>query len=877
MSRGQRPGGGIPQAQSRPRQNSNRSDDGGYYGDDFLDDYGADAPPNNPPPNYPPPQQQPRGGNFGGPPPSGQYRGGRPAPGPFGPQGQRRPDVNGRGGPQNGYGMNGPPSRGPGPYRGGRPGGPPNGRSPQRQMRGGPPSQNLKLGFDNPFPHFSAGPPPPSRSNTMPIEQGMANMSMNGRPPPDNSRPLTSASKTSGKSTNSYQSEGSHYETDPTSYESSMHDSFDRNGAPPFDARGQPPPIRSMTMPNEMRSPPGDRRPPTSQGAPPPDMGFNQRPRDPIALRSASANGLRPGMVPGPGPIGPPMRSQTFDSRPPPQSQYQQSPPRQQPSHKRNDTLDDYMPNFDAAPDNAHVEDLLGIPLDIPRPATRNGNQSPAMNRSKSQPDFRENGYNGYGHPEETPPMPLNAMRYDEYDAIMEPPNPGYGAPMSRSGTPQGQRMPPGPHPPPFRPGLENQHNYSDPGYGRGQPMRGPPGGMGRDPRSANPDALPFNPEPEDGSDRFSGPPASYKAGSRGSGMSSQRQPSLNHPPQEEAPPEKPVTWLELNDLRDAVKGRPSDYKTQFRLATRLVEAADVLADEDGQADKKQKNKNREKFLLEAHKNIKKLVSHSYPEAMFYLADCYGTGRLGLAVDHKEAFGLYQAAGKLGHGPSAFRTAVSCELGGEATRKDPLKAVQWYRRAASLGETGAMYKLGMILLRGMLGQQQSVGEAIIWLNRSAERADPDNPHALHELGVLHENPPRNVADKIIRDEKYALQLYEQAAKLGYAKSQCRLGKAFEAGTLGVRVDDRASIHWFSKAAATGDPEAELALSGWYLTGSRGVLETNDQEAYLWARKSAMKEFAKAEYAMGYYSEVGIGCPVNLEDAKRWYGRAACKS
>lgn len=28
--------------------------------------------------------------------------------------------------------------------------------------------------------------------------------------------------------------------------------------------------------------------------------------------------------------------------------------------------------------------------------------------------------------------------------------------------------------------------------------------------------------------------------------------------------------------------------------------------------------------------------------------------------------------------------------------------------------------------------------------------------------------------------------------------------------------------------------------------------------------------------MGYYTEVGIGCPRSLEEAKRWYGRAACK-
>jgi TPR repeat protein len=80
--------------------------------------------------------------------------------------------------------------------------------------------------------------------------------------------------------------------------------------------------------------------------------------------------------------------------------------------------------------------------------------------------------------------------------------------------------------------------------------------------------------------------------------------------------------------------------------------------------------------------------------------------------------------------------------------------------------------------------------------------------------------------------------------------------------------------WYSRAAAQEEHQSELALSGWYLTGSEGVLQQSDTEAYLWARKAAMSGLAKAEYAMGYFTEVGIGAPANLEDAKRWYWRAA---
>ncbi|KAK3044193.1 hypothetical protein LTS18_001928, partial [Coniosporium uncinatum] len=115
--------------------------------------------------------------------------------------------------------------------------------------------------------------------------------------------------------------------------------------------------------------------------------------------------------------------------------------------------------------------------------------------------------------------------------------------------------------------------------------------------------------------------------------------------------PDPPVTHAQLDQLRQTVKVNPTDHQTHLKLAKKLIEAATVLADENGRADPKTRAKNRERYILDGHKHVKKLVSANYPDAMFYLADCYGQGRLGLQVDPKEAFSLYQAAAKLGHGP----------------------------------------------------------------------------------------------------------------------------------------------------------------------------------------------------------------------------------
>lgn len=212
--------------------------------------------------------------------------------------------------------------------------------------------------------------------------------------------------------------------------------------------------------------------------------------------------------------------------------------------------------------------------------------------------------------------------------------------------------------------------------------------------------------------------------------------------PADQKPP--PVTRQEIEMLRQKVQNAPMNLDAQFDLAQKLVEGASTLADDGGRADQKMKNKNKEKFIIEAHKMLKKLVPAGNVSAMFFLAD--NQSKLGLANDPKEAFKLYQSAAKLNHAEAAYRVAVCCEMGedeGGGTRRDPLKAIQWYKRAATLGDTPAMYKMGMIQLKGLLGQPKNPREAIVWLKRAAERADAENPHALHELV---RNPPFTITE-----------------------------------------------------------------------------------------------------------------------------------
>lgn len=518
------------------------------------------------------------------------------------------------------------------------------------------------------------------------------------------------------------------------------------------------------------------------------------------------------------------------------------------PEHQR-----EYMPDFEAPPPpgqdqfqrSSFDQQMRVVPppqVGTPQPGPA---RLPEMSRTKSQPNLREPQSAVFEMASDHPPLPAAPPGgFQAYKPGL-PSNPAAGRSVQQASPPasrpeSGQSAPPAP----IRPGLmpNSMVNMND----KPAPVR-----------------------------NYNGAPAAA-AGALGR-PSPAPQPAAQNIPQNTRPQsvteQPPVTIEELERLRAIIKNDPNDQQSALTLAKKLIEAADVLVPR--LPDPKSRARARERYIMDSHKILKKLVAAQNVEAMFFLADCMGRGTLGHEPDPKEAFTLYQSAAKLGHAAAAYRTAVCCELGnddGGGTRKDPLKAIQWYKRAATLGDTPAMYKVGMILLKGLLGQQRNPREAIGWLKRAAERADAENPHALHELGLLYESAQPN--DVIIRDEAYALQLFEQAAHLGYKFSQFRLGCVYEYGSMGCPIDPRQSIMWYSRAATQGEHQSELALSGWYLTGSDGVLQQSDTEAYLWARKAAQAGLAKAEYAMGYFTEVGIGVPANLEDAKRWYWRAA---
>lgn len=280
----------------------------------------------------------------------------------------------------------------------------------------------------------------------------------------------------------------------------------------------------------------------------------------------------------------------------------------------------------------------------------------------------------------------------------------------------------------------------------------------------------------------------------------------------------------------------------------------------------------RRSLLKEAMFYLKKLSDKGYVDAQYLLGDAYSSGALG-KVDNKEAFSLFQAAAKHGHFESAYRTSY-CYEEGLGTGRDARKAVEYLKMAASKNHPAAMYKLGVYMFYGRMGLSQSDVNTkkmgIKWLTRASNVANELIAAAPYELGKIYFN---GFKDIVLQDQKYALELYSQAAALGHIQSSAILGHFYEVGEI-VPQDSNLSIHYYTQAALGGDPNSMLAMCAWYLVGNDPYLPKDENESFEWAKRAAMCNLAKGQFALANFYDKGIGCTKNNSEAQKWYVKAA---
>ncbi|KAH9836031.1 Chitin synthase regulatory factor 3, partial [Teratosphaeria destructans] len=266
------------------------------------------------------------------------------------------------------------------------------------------------------------------------------------------------------------------------------------------------------------------------------------------------------------------------------------------------------------------------------------------------------------------------------------------------------------------------------------------------------------------------------------------------------------------------------------------------------------------------------LADQHHPKAEFLRGMWLEWGRFGQREDKKEAFRCYSRAADRGYARAEYRIGMLYE-----SYNDPVKALRHYHRGVDANDAASCYRLGMMTLRGQHGQQQDFAKGIDLIRRSADAADENAAQGAYVYGMLltRQLPQIDVPDALLPyDERLSKINIEKAAYLKFAKAQLKMGSAYELGSLGCEFRPELSIHYNALASKQGEAEADMALSKWFLVGHEGLFPKNEELAYTYAEKAAQASLPTAEFAMGYFNELGIYVPASLEKAMEWYQKAS---
>ena len=266
------------------------------------------------------------------------------------------------------------------------------------------------------------------------------------------------------------------------------------------------------------------------------------------------------------------------------------------------------------------------------------------------------------------------------------------------------------------------------------------------------------------------------------------------------------------------------------------------------------------------------LADQHHPKAEFLRGMWLEWGRFGQREDKKEAFRCYSRAADRGYARAEYRIGMLYE-----SYNDPIKALRHYHRGVDAEDAASCYRLGMMTLRGQHGQQQDYPKAIDLIRRSAQVADENAAQGAYVYGMLsaRQLPQVEVPEGYLPlDERQARINIEKAAYLKFAKAQLKMGSAYELGSLGCEFNPALSVHYNALASKQGEAEADMALSKWFLVGSEGLFPKNEELAYTFAERAAQSGLATAEFALGYFNEIGMYVLVDLDKAMEWYQKAS---
>lgn len=276
------------------------------------------------------------------------------------------------------------------------------------------------------------------------------------------------------------------------------------------------------------------------------------------------------------------------------------------------------------------------------------------------------------------------------------------------------------------------------------------------------------------------------------------------------------------------------------------------------------------------------------------LGEAYLRGRLTKEADYDKTVFWWNKAADAGDIPSLLLLARLSEgQFGFADKKDAKKALEYYTKAAGLGDATSMVALGSRLLNGDK-EIRNEKEGREWLKKAIEAKEYS---AYLALGDFEEN--------VKKDLKAAFAQYERGKDAGQVDCILRASEAYTEGK-GTEKDPERGANLLENAAKAGSPLAHYRLAVKRLTAEKpdlllgyghllsaasgGLLEAQNELGLLylsgklaaadapagvaWLTRAAQGGMALAQNNLAALFEQGAGVPQNLNNAGQLYSLAA---
>lgn len=262
-----------------------------------------------------------------------------------------------------------------------------------------------------------------------------------------------------------------------------------------------------------------------------------------------------------------------------------------------------------------------------------------------------------------------------------------------------------------------------------------------------------------------------------------------------------------------------------------------------------------EKYLLES-------ANQENPTAQLTLGNAYHQGTFGEKNLEKARY-WYEKSFKQGE-LEAMQMLGWMTLIGEGGKKDEMIGFMLISTAASQGNNGAQYMLGLLYANGSYGVPEDIEKARMWLTKAlktipqAQEALDKLPKQKNEQAQIETNYTYK-AHLAYKSEEYDIaKLYALKAikQNNDASAQYILGGIYYFGN-GEPRDYQQAVYWFKKSANQNLSAAQLMLGRMYLYGS-GVTQ-DFEKAYYWLLKAAQQndDLAQFEIAKMYATGKGV--------------------